>query len=221
MPLTEKEKAIYNSYLIAGRTIKNKPFKLRQDFSSLDDQSYTTLKKLSIFFEKNNNIRHIDFFTAPYDYYGAENYFDLHYYLTTRALKCYTLYQKKKETQDPDGESTISRCKECCSFIYKYCKENNLTLQEYKSIINGTTPVIIQHLREHKINFYVLHGLQCDATIRQIESELLDFFVSNFQNLLNETRVNFQRSTRLKNVIREAFSIIEKQLLKIKITSLK
>ena len=73
----------------------------------------------------------------------------------------------------------------------------------------------------NKINFYIIHGLQCDKTIRQVESELLDFFVSNFQNLLNETRVNFQRSNRLKNVIREAFSIIEKQLLKSKITSLK
>jgi hypothetical protein len=220
MSLTQEEKAIYNSYLIASRTIKNKPFKLRQDFSSLEDQTYIALKKLGFFFAKNSNIRQIDFFTAPYDYYGKENHFDLSYYLTTRALKCYTLYQKKKTTQDPDSESNIDRCKECCSFIYKFCKENSLTLQEYKSIINGTTPLIIQHLREHKINFYILHGLQCDRTIKQVEVDLLDFFVSDFQNLLNETRVNFQRSTRLKNVIREAFSIIEKQLLKSKITSI-
>lgn len=220
MPLTEDEKAIYNSYLIASRTVKNKPFKLRQDFSSLEDQTYIALKKLGFFFAKNNNIRQIDFFTAPYDYYGKDNHFDLGYYLTTRALKCYTLYQKKKATQDPDSESNIDRCKECCSFIYKFCKDNNLTLQEYKSINNGTTPLIMQHLREHKINFYILHGLQCERTLKQVETDLLDFFVSDFQALLNETRVNFQRSTRLKNVIREAFSIIEKQLLKNKITSL-
>lgn len=220
MSLTEREKNIYNSYLIASRSIKNKPFKLRQDFNSIDSQTYTTLKKLSIFFDKNNSIKLVDYFSAPYDYYGSDNYFDLHYFLTPKAIKCYSLYQKKKETQDPDSDNTIDRCKECCSFIYKFCRENNLTLHEYKSYISGTTPVIIQHLREHKINFYILHGLQCDKVIRQVEADLLDFFVSNFQNLLNETRINFQRSNRLKVVIREGLSIIEKHLLKNKTTSL-
>jgi hypothetical protein len=220
MPLTDKEKNIYNSYLIASRTIKNKPFKLRQDFSTIDDQIYTTLKKLGLFFEKNNNIKQVDFFTAPFDYYGSDNYFDIHFFITPRAIKCYSLYAKKKETQDPDNDGTIANCKECCSFIYRYCKENNLTLHDYKNIINGTTPLVLQHLRDHKINFYTLHGLQCEKTIRQVEPDLLDFFISNFENLLNDTRINFQRSVRLKTVIREAFSIIEKQLLKNKITSL-
>lgn len=220
MSLLEQEKNIYNTYLIASRTAKNKPFKIRRDFDTIDDKTYTSLKKLNLFFEKNNNIRQIDFFTAPYSYYGSDNYFDLHFFLTPRALKCYTLYQKKKETDNPDSEEIINRCKECCSFLYKFCKENNISLHEYKNTINGTTPIIIQHLREHKINFYVLHGLECDRIIRQVEAELLDFFVSNFQNILQETRVNFQRSTRLKTVIREALSIIEKQLLKNKITSI-
>ena len=94
------------------------------------------------------------------------------------------------------------------------CKENNLTLHEYKNIINGTTPLVLQHLRDHSINFYTLHGLQCDKTIRQVESDLLEFFISNFENLLNETRINFQRSIKLKVIVREALSIIENQLLK-------
>jgi hypothetical protein len=220
MPLTDKEKSIYNSYLIASRTIKNKPFKLRQDFSAIDDQVYITLKKLGLFFDKNSNIKQVDFFTAPFDYYGTDNYFDLHFFITPKAIRCYSLYAKKKETQDPDNDNTVSNCKECCTFIYRYCKENNLTLHDYKNIINGTTPLVLQHLRDHKINFYTLHGLQCEKTIRQVEPDLLDFFISNFENLLNDTRINFQRSVRLKTVIREALSIIEKHLLKNKITSL-
>jgi hypothetical protein len=220
MPLTDKEKSIYNSYLIASRTIKNKPFKLRQDFSAIDDQVYITLKKLGLFFDKNSNIKQVDFFTAPFDYYGADNYFDLHFFITPKAIRCYSLYVKKKETQDPDNDNTVTNCKECCAFIYRYCKENNLTLHDYKNIINGTTPLVLQHLRDHKINFYTLHGLQCEKAIRQVEPDLLDFFISNFENLLNDTRINFQRSVRLKTVIREALSIIEKHLLKNKITSL-
>lgn len=220
MPLTDKERNIYNSYLIASRSVKNKPFKIRQDFDTIDSQVYITLKKLGIFFTKNSNIKQIDFFTAPFDYYGVDNHFNLHFFLTPKAVKCYSLYKKKKETQDPDSEDTITSCKQCCSFIFKYCKENNLTLHDYKNTINGTTPLVLQHLRDHKINFYTLHGLHCDRIIRQVESDLLEFFISNFENLLNDTRINFQRSTRLKVVVREAFSIIEKQLLKNKIDSI-
>lgn len=218
--LTDQEKRIYNSYLIASRSAKNQPFKLRQNFNSIDDQTYVVLKKLGLFFEKNNNIKQIDFFTAPFSYYGPDNFFDLSFFLTPKAIKCYSLYIKKKETQDPDNEDTISSTKDCCIFIYKYCAENKITLHEYKHIINGTTPLVLQHLRDHKINFYTLHGLQCDRTIRQVESELLEFFISNFESLLNDTRVNFQRSTRLKNVVRESLSIIENKLLKNKINTL-
>jgi hypothetical protein len=81
MSLTEKEKSIYNCYLIASRTIQNKPFKLRQDFNSIDSQVYTTLKKLGIFFQKYNNIKQVDFFTAPFSYYGIDNFFDIHSHL--------------------------------------------------------------------------------------------------------------------------------------------
>lgn len=220
MSLTDREKSIYNSYLIASRAAKNKPFKLRQDFTNIDSQTYTSLKKLGIFFEKNNSIRQSDFFTAPYEYYGKDSYFEIGYFLTSRAIKCYTLYQRDKLSKDPDSDSVVDSCKECCSFIYKFCKENKITLQEYKNLINGTTPLVLQHLREHKINFYIIHGLDCDRILRQVESELLEFFVSNFQSLIVETRVNFQRSTRLKNVVREALSIIEKELLKNKIKTL-
>ena len=220
MSLTEKEKSIYNSYLIASRTVQNKPFKLRQDFTSIDSQVYTTLKKLGLFFEKNHNIKQVDFFTAPFSYYGADNFFDIHFFLTPKAIKCYSLYIKKKETQDPDNADTISSTKNCCVFIYKYCKDNNLTLHDYKNLINGTTPIVLQHLRDHSINFYTLHGLQCDRTIRQVEPDLLEFFISNFENLLNDTRINFQRSIKLKVIVREALSIIENQLLKNKTNKL-
>ena len=220
MSLTEKEKSIYNSYLIASRTIQNKPFKLRQDFTTIDSQIYTTLKKLGFFFDKNNNIKQVDFFTAPFSYYGTDNFFDIHFFVTSKAIKCYSLYIKKKETQDPDSADTISNTKNCCIFIYKYCKENNLTLHDYKNITNGTTPLVLQHLRDHSINFYTLHGLQCDRTLRQVESDLLEFFISNFENLLNDTRINFQRSIKLKVIVREALSIIENKLLKNKTNKL-
>lgn len=213
MHITAKERSIYNSFLIASRTAKNKPFKLRQDFTKIDPTTELTLKKLSLFFTENSSITPTDFFIAPYKCYGPESYFDIQFFTTRKAIKCFSLYCKQRETQDPDNIETVEYAKKCCSFIYKFCTENKITLSEYKTLINGTTPIILQHLRDHKINFYTIHGLNVDRVINQVESELLDFFIKDFHKTINETRMLFQQSKRLKVVIREAFKIIEERLL--------
>jgi hypothetical protein len=89
-----------------------------------------------------------------------------------------------------------------------------LTLSQYKSINSGTTPLILQHLRDHSINFYIVHGLECDKFLRPVGSELLEFFITDFNDLMNETRIKFQQSERLKVVIRKSLEIIENFLLK-------
>ena len=213
MQITAKEKLIYNSFLIASRTAKNKPFKLRQDFSKIEPTTELLLKKLSLFFTENSNITPTDFFIAPYKCYGSDNYFDLQFFITRKAIKCYSIYCKQRETQKPDNEEAIEYAKKCCSFIYKFCKEHKLTLSEYKTMINGSTPIVLQHLRDHKINFYAIHGLNNDRILNQVEPELLDFYIKDFHKLMNETRIIFQQSTRLKLVVREALKIIEERLL--------
>jgi hypothetical protein len=213
MQITAKEKLIYNSFLIASRTAKNKPFRLRQDFSKVDPTTELILKKLSLFFSENNNITPTDFFIAPYKCYGSDNYFDIQFYTTRKAIKCYSIYCKQRETQNPDSDEAIEHAKKCCSFIFKFCKENKLTLSEYKTLINGSTPIMLQHLRDHKINFHSIHGLNADRVINQVEPELLDFYIKDFHKLANETRILFQQSKRLKVVTREAFKIIEDKLL--------
>ena len=60
MSLTELEKQIYNAYLIASRTAKDKPFKLRRDFTKVDDNYINSgcymgyAKNLLIVFEELN-----------------------------------------------------------------------------------------------------------------------------------------------------------------------
>ena len=214
MSLTALEKQIYNAYLIASRTSKNKPFKLRQNFNNIDDKTYVILKKLSLLFQNNKSVSIEEFFKAPFVYYADTNYLDLQFFTTLKAIKCYTSYKRKLETLSPDSVENIDNCKQCCKFIMRYCVENNLTLNEYKSINSGTTPLVLQHLRDHNINFYVIHGLECDRIIRQVEPDLLEFFITDFNQLLNNTRINFQQSVKLKVVIRESFQLIEDYLLK-------
>lgn len=212
--LSNTEKRLYNDWLIASRVAKNGAFKLRQDFSKITDEQYASIKKLGLFFQRNQSIKPSEFFMAPYKLYGPDNYYDLQYFLTRQAIKCYTLHIKKKETENPDSPEMIQNCKEICSFLYKYCSDRNITLSEYKKMVEGVTPMTLQHLKAHKINFYIIHGLDCEIYLKDLENELLDFLIPEFNIILRETRINFQKSTRLKEVIRKSLSIVDNQLLR-------
>lgn len=220
MHLTDRDKNVYNTFLATSRSINNKPFILRKKFDNLDDKTYIILKKLSSFFNKYNNIKIADFFIAPYAYYGKGEYIELQYFTTPRAIKCYSLYIKQKEVDNPDSNRIIEASKEAASFIYKFCRQENLTLSEYKTCIQGNIPAILLHLKEHKINFYTIHALSCEKIIYSVDKDILDFIIENINSIMLTTRNNFQKSVRLKHTMRKAFAIIEEKLLQNKKTIL-
>jgi hypothetical protein len=211
--IEERHKKIYNSFLRASRIAKNKPYTQRQNFDNLSSTIEVALKKLDRFFTSHTSVKYSDFFTAPYTIYVDEEFFDLKFYTTQRAIKCYTEYIKKREHQDTDSDITIERCKACCINIYNFCKEKKITLQEYKACINGATPLYIQHLKDHKINFYTLHGLDIKLPTTQEDINIFKFMFDNFYNTFYETRSKFIRSSRLKKILRIALGKIEEKLL--------
>lgn len=214
MSVSEKEKRIYNSYNISYRKANNKPFKIRKDFTDLDPTTILVLHKLSSLFERNPTINIDDFFIAPYKVYDSQTYNPIDFYLTRKALKCYTVYKTEKEKENPDSDEVIERCKAACSFLYKFCRINNITLDQYKSMIVGTMPIIVQHLKDHSVNFYVLHALDCNKVLRSVGQELLDFLIPDFNIINNETRINYSKSTKLKHTLSKALDIIKQQLEK-------
>ena len=212
--ISKIEEQIYNSHLYTSRSVYNKPVRLRNNFDSLPDKDVVSLKKLSKFFNNYRHISYNDWFIAPYKVYdGCEHYFDLHYFTTRKALKCYTTYIKQKETQDPDSDQTIQQMKEGLAFVYSYCKDNNLTLNEYKQSFDGNMPTILMHLKKHKITFYMLHLLEVDAIIKSVETQVLNFIVSDFWNVYSQTRIKFANSKKLKHKTRQAKEKITKKLI--------
>ena len=211
--ITEKEKQIYNSYLYASRSVKNQPVKLRQNFDKIDSKTEVALKKLSIFLSKYNYINYNDYFISPYKVYGSDNYFDLQFFNTRKAIKCYSLYCKEKEVQNPDSENSIETLKECLRFVYNYCCERKITLSKYKSNIETETiPVVFKHLKNHKINFYTLHALKMDSIIKEQDKEVIDWLINDFTQLYSNTRLKYIASKVLKDKARRGIKIIEEQL---------
>lgn len=211
--ITQEEKTIYNTFLVASKKSKNKPFKLRQDFTKVTDEIYIALKKLGAFFKNNKNISLNDFFWAPYEVYSKEEYFDLNFYNTRKAIIAYTQYLRQKETQDADSEACINDCKVGLKNIYNFCVEHNICLNSYKQLNNTSIPTFLVHLKEHKINFYILHGLSIEQQIKKIEPELLNFYCKDFYDIYYKTRNKYITSSKLKHTIKQALEIIQTKLL--------
>ena len=221
--INEKEKSIYNSFLYASRKAKNKPVRLRQNFDNIESRDEVALKKLNLLLSKYSHINYSDFFIAPYKVYGPDDYFDLSFFNTRRAIKCYSLYCKDKETQNPDSEDTIDMLKGCLKFIYNYCHDKKITLQEYKTYIPGSapdlspdsaTPEVFWHLKNHHINFYTLHALYMDTAVKDIDTEIFNWFIADFTDLYSKTRIKFLSSKSLKEKAKKGLKIIEQKLLK-------
>ena len=61
--MDEFEKQIYNTYLIVSRSINNKPFKTRKDFTNFEKKpEYLAVKKLAAFFKKHRQLNINSFF---------------------------------------------------------------------------------------------------------------------------------------------------------------
>ena len=217
--INEKEKSIYNSHLYASRKAKNKPVRLRQNFDNIESKDEVALKKLNLLLSKYTHINYSDFFIAPYKVYSPEDYFDLSFFNTRRAIKCYSMYCKDKETQNPDSEDSINTLKNCLKYIFNFCNGEKITLAQYKNYTGisntGSIPIVFTHLKNHKINFYVLHSLDIESIIKPwMQDETLNLIISDFYDLYCKTHAKFISSKSLKEKARKGLKIIEQNLLK-------
>jgi|TARA_R110002020_G_scaffold137796_1_gene307368 hypothetical protein len=215
--INDKEKSIYNSFLYASRKAKNKPVRLRQNFDSIQSKDEVALKKLNLLLSKYSHINYSDFFIAPYKIYGPDDYFDLSFFNTRRAIKCYSMYCKDKQVQNPDSEDSLNILKDCLKFIFNFCNEEKITLTQYKNYTgvdaSEAIPIIFTHLKNHKINFYLLHALDVGSVIKK-QDETLSWIISDFHDLYSKTRAKFVSSKLLKSKAKKGIEIIEQKLLK-------
>lgn len=211
--LTEKEQIIYNKHLICYRKIKGEPFKLRKDFSKMDESIVAYLQKLSKFFNNYPNINIDDFFEAPYRVFEeTDTYYDLEFYTKQKALKCYTQYIKNLEIQNPDSDDSLQRLVRSLKFVYEYCDKHNISLKEYETHIDGTMPCFVSHLKSHNINYYTLHALTFKKP--DIESRILSFIFPDFYETFQKTKNKYFHSTKMKSLAEKAVQKINSNLSK-------
>lgn len=207
---------IYNTHLRISRTKKNLPFTLKKDFSNIQEhEKYAVLLKLKNFFERNSYVNINDFIEAPYVVYEDEDYFDLDFYLTQKAVKSYNLYRRKKTYSEPDSEIQKKAVTDGLMFIYRFCKDHNLSIEGYFNHKDGAINTIFLHLKQKNISVYNCLAYENFQTImNQNNYELLEFMLGDVVSKISIFRTKFYTSKACKKISIEGLKIIKEKLAK-------
>lgn len=197
---------VYNTYLSVSRGIKNKPWKPRKDFTDFDktEQGHLCIK-LSFFFTKFPQISPKDFFQAPYLLYKDEDYFDLKFYLTQKAISCYTSVQKLKQEESPDSPGQISSIIDSVKFIAEKCIKQNISFQDYCSQKNNYVPEMVLDFANKNINLYLLLNLPNFIVIFDMMAEQdKEIYLSSFYKNIAKYKIKLNNSSKAKKIIHES-----------------
>lgn len=117
------------------------------------------------------------------------------------AIPFYVARMKFLETKDPDDEHILTRTEKAIQFVFDFCKENDLTVKDYLSYCPQSMPCWVEHLKNHKINFYTLHVLTLSKP--DVESELLEFVIPNFYLTFQKTKNKYYHSKIAKEKFKQ------------------
>lgn len=215
--VTNQEKYIYNTYLRIFRSRQNKPYKLRKDFNNfLDNEAYYFIKKLGMFFNKYPHINIDVYFKSPYDLYpDVDTIYDLKFYASPRAIKVYSLYMKHMDQQDPDTDYHIQFGKDSLLYIFKFCRDNKMKLNEYLNHKTGDLPTFVLHLRDRYVSIYTLFAFDSfDEQLDNVSPDRLNFTIGeSFVSSLAIYRTRYYNSIKFKRTIKQGIEKIKKILL--------
>jgi hypothetical protein len=203
--VTELEKRIYNKHLAISRSLRNKPFKLKNDFTNFEnDSKYVHIKRLSNFFTKHSDVNMDTYFYAPYKLYEDVQYFDLGYFASPRAIKSYTIYKQQILEQSPDSQK--SDIKNSLIFISRYCLQNKIQLHDYPDHKDKSIePSWVYHIKENKINPYsIMEFPNIFTFISEMPQDERDILLGNFGRNFLEYRTRYMNSKELRPYLAKA-----------------
>lgn len=209
--MTQNEKDCYNSYLATTRSIQNKPFNLRKDFSGFEDSpDYIYVKRIANFFTKFPHVIKTWYFQAPYKIYEDQKYFDLKFYASQKALKTYTLYMKQKREQSPDHNDMVDFIKESMKNIGSYCVRQKIPLQQYIYYKEGATYCWLKHLKEYKICIYPLfEWADFPTLVGKLPEDEKDLFLSGIAEHILTYKTRLANSQKAKHIIKEGIKRVK------------
>jgi len=215
--MSKLEEIIYNTHLRISRSKQDKPYKLRKDFNDFESNSnYGYVKKLGLFFNKFPNIKIPDFFEAPYIIYpeAADQYYDIKFFTTPKAIKLYGMYVKQRDSESPDSDYHIQFILDSMMHIYKFCKENNISIDGYIDHTTGKTRTFIMDLRERKVSMYALFGFEKFGHMTSETVSMMELALGEgIEERLAIARTRYYNSNKAKNITKKAIDKLKTIIL--------
>lgn len=196
--MNQKQEEIYNQYLKALAKVNNRPYKLRKDFSKVDDETKIVLYRLELFFDQFSHIQPYNFFLALLEYKGL-TFATLSDYLKHSAIVAYSRHNIKKYDEYVDSDASLDNFMQGARNIVEFCLGNGLPTNQYRTSINNNgVPWILIHLNEQKISYYHLHALDISRT--DINSDYTDILFHDFNEMFISTKQKYINSNKLKQL---------------------
>ena len=169
---------IYNSFIRAYRQSNNAPYRARKNYDSLPQDIKNKVERIQIFFNSNPHLIVDEFFQAPYFLYNDTKYFAFDYYLSRKAVRDYTDYQKQLLMLGPDDPRNLIKIKNSAVFVKKFIKEEGLKFSEYLNHHKEKIPSFITHLKNRNMSIYFLLGVEgFEPCFYAFDSNLAKFIV--------------------------------------------
>ena len=213
--MTELEQKTYNLWLRTTRIHQNKPYRLRKDFTAFESEEptkYLQVRRIAKFFERYENIDPITFFRAPYEVYqDADGYYDLQFYSSQIALRCYTVYWKKLRAQPPDSEFQLQEIVRTFKWIFQYCVKHNIELRNYASSHGKVVAPFVQHIKQHHLSLYAL--LEFPGVFEYLDTMPRDSFELMLTGVdIYELKAELDRSKQAKTLTTRAYQKLEETI---------
>ena len=201
---------VYNTYLSVSRGHQNKPWKARKDFEGFDKTPDGILcVRLDMFFKRFPQINIKDFLLAPYVIYKDEEHFPLNFYLTQKAISCYSLLQKQRQEELPDTEGHIKHILDSLKHVASICVNEKISLNTYSKSKSGYTWRCLEDYINKKLNLYVLLALPSfDSIFNELHVQDKELYLKSIANDIVKYKLRLNNSSKAKKIILEAFKRI-------------
>jgi len=207
---------LYNTFLRISRKKQDKPYKLRSNWEDFENHKhYNLLIKLKSFFDRNYIVNVEDYFTAPYEVYEEEGFYDLDFYNSMTAVKVYNLFCDKKKNLEPDCEVQQEAVLRGINFIKKFCITKQINLSDYLKYKEPGANVnsFVVHLKEKNISIYNLFPFkEFDKVYSSIDYSILKFILNDLASRISFFRTKFYSSKTTKNIAITGLKIIEQKI---------
>ena len=210
-PLEEKT---YNTWLRISRTRQRKAFKYRKDFATFEKDKpseFLHVRRIARFFQKYHHIAPESFFEAPYEVYDDhEGFYDLQFYASQAALRCYTVRLKKLRALPPDEMFQLEEIIRSFKWIANYCITHDVELRNYTSSQGKVVAPFVQHMKQHYVTiFAVLAFPSSMAYLTKMPRDSFELMLGDsvdIHALLHE----YNKSTKAKLLAENAYRKLEK-----------